>query len=737
VEHPNHVVYLQHTLRGLYDTYPSDLPRRPGHDDPLVAQIDKHLDAVQERRAVGEVFEHFATLLDERGPDDPAMAFPGPLARRLVRALDRVALAPPAIRRHLAISQTVARRPGYFPPSVGVQAVHHPSDLEGLHGGNFEYFFTASRLDGAKRVDLLVNAMKHVPGAMRLKIAGTGPDLDNLRRLARDDPRVEFLGYVGTQQLVELYANARAVPFVPRDEDLGLITLEAMRSGKPVVTTNDAGGPTELVVDGVNGFVTEPTAEALGQALAQLAISRDVAQRMGHAAYKTAIAVTWDDVTSAILGTPRRPPDTTGARITRRGRNRRLVVLSTFPIHPREGGGQLRCFHLYKALAESYDLEAVSLAGPGDEQREIRLADGFVETVVPKSAEHEEAEAALGAEVRVPITDIAASLLITRTPAYLDAVREATAKADAAILAHPFQQPALAAVAPDLPMIYDAHNAEIMLKTAVLPDTDAGRRLLEVVRQVEGAATRHATLVGICSTEDEAALAHHYGLDPAKVLSVPNGVDARAIAFVDASARAAARDKWLRHYADLSGFTGFRSIAIFTGSWHLPNIDAGKHVIELASQLPDVLFLLVGRHGVEFARWALPPNVILVGVVSDATKQTLLACADVALNPMIRGSGTNLKIVEYFAAGIPVVSTSLGSRGLGVESETHLQIATLEEFSSAIRAVLDHPDDAAAMAERSRAVVEEQYDWTVLGRRLLAKVEEVVPRRPSLLYAGS
>ena len=68
----------------------------------------------------------------ELGPSHPALAFPGPVVRRLIRWLDRDALDPRNITAHLAISKTVAARPNYFPPGAHVRAVPLPSSLEGL-----------------------------------------------------------------------------------------------------------------------------------------------------------------------------------------------------------------------------------------------------------------------------------------------------------------------------------------------------------------------------------------------------------------------------------------------------------------------------------------------------------------------------------------------------------------------------------------------------------------------------
>src|SRR5262249_42346509 len=155
-----------------------------------------------------------------------------------------------------------------FPPSVDVQVAIHPTNLNGLRCDGFEDFFTASRLDGPKRIGLLIEAMRHVPGTTRLLIAGNGPERQALGELAADDPRVVFLGYVPDSDLIDRYSSALAVPFVPVDEDLGLITLEAQISGKPVITCRDSGGATELVEDGVSGWVVEPTGHAVGKAMA-------------------------------------------------------------------------------------------------------------------------------------------------------------------------------------------------------------------------------------------------------------------------------------------------------------------------------------------------------------------------------------------------------------------------------------------------------------------------------------
>ncbi len=113
--------------------------------------------------------------------------------------------------------------------------------------------------------------------------------------------RVTFLGGVGDEDLLALYAGALAVIYPPFDEDFGYVTLEAFLARKPVVTCTDSGGPNEFVVDGVNGFVCAPDAEALADAINRLAADRRRAAAMGDAGHDTASAITWDGVIEKLV----------------------------------------------------------------------------------------------------------------------------------------------------------------------------------------------------------------------------------------------------------------------------------------------------------------------------------------------------------------------------------------------------------------------------------------------------
>src|SRR5690606_8697672 len=133
--------------------------------------------------------------------------------------------------------------------------------------------------------------------------------------------------------------------------------------------------------------------------------------------------------------------------------------------------------------------------------------------------------------------------------------------------------------------------------------------------------------------------------------------------------------------------------------------------------VPATRFIVMGSACMPFRDRKLPPNLHLVGQVDEATRNGLLAAADVALNPMRSGSGTNLKMLDYFAAGIPVISTPFGARGLAIEPDTHF-IASPGGLADAL-GVMDGLDDArlSAMITSARRLVEAHYSWKVIAER--------------------
>jgi len=190
---------------------------------------------------------------------------------------------------------------------LAATALYHPPRLAprltpGPYG---DYVLSVGRIESVKRVDLIVRALARSDPGLRLMVAGDGTQRENVERethAAGVADRVTFLGSVPDDTLIELYAGALAVVYPPYDEDFGYVTLEAFLARKPVVTCTDSGGPNEFVVDGLNGYVCEPSAPALADALGRLAADRRRAAALGDAGHEVARRITWDGVIDTLVG---------------------------------------------------------------------------------------------------------------------------------------------------------------------------------------------------------------------------------------------------------------------------------------------------------------------------------------------------------------------------------------------------------------------------------------------------
>jgi glycosyltransferase involved in cell wall biosynthesis len=207
---------------------------------------------------------------------------------------------------HFTIAKTVSGRLLKY-NAIASEALYSPPKLaERLHGGPYgDYVLTVTRLEHVKRVDLAIDAFEKATSSVRLVIAGDGSARRELsdyvdRRGLRD--RVTLLGRVDDEQLIELYSGCLAVLFAPYQEDYGYVTLESFLSRKPVVTARDSGGTLEFVTDDVNGYVCDPTPDALAAAINQLASDPARAAALGDRGYEVACGITWDHVVDRLVG---------------------------------------------------------------------------------------------------------------------------------------------------------------------------------------------------------------------------------------------------------------------------------------------------------------------------------------------------------------------------------------------------------------------------------------------------
>lgn len=260
VRHPNKVVWVIHQYRQVYDQF-------------------------------GTPFSDFTSSPEDRR------------TRETIAEIDRVGLT--EARRVFANSRNVAARLQKF-SGIQSEPLYHPPPLFGRYrpGPFGDYVLTVGRLEGWKRPDLILSALPHA-AQVRLVVVGSGLEEQRLQRLARDlgvADRVRWVPRADEEDLLDLYAGARLVAIAPAGEDLGYVPLEAFLSGKPVLTTDDSGGPLEFVRDGETGFVVPPRPDAIGAALRLAWENVEALEKLGRRGREAVSSLSWDTAVSALLG---------------------------------------------------------------------------------------------------------------------------------------------------------------------------------------------------------------------------------------------------------------------------------------------------------------------------------------------------------------------------------------------------------------------------------------------------
>jgi glycosyltransferase involved in cell wall biosynthesis len=247
----------------------------------------------------------------------------GPLARLAVRvggevfrAVDRLAWK--RYRRVAVISEEVARRAvaGGLARREGLDVLHPGVDLTRFGppatGEPERTFFVPGRIMWTKNLELAIAAFRRFrelvddPAGWRLRIAGTVDHksqgyYQRLRELAGEDAGIEFLVHPSDERMRAEYERCYSTLFTALNEDWGLVMIEALACGKPVVAT-DRGGPREIVRDEVDGLLADPTPEAFAQAMARLARDPALRARLSAAGPAGASRFGWDTFVQRLDG---------------------------------------------------------------------------------------------------------------------------------------------------------------------------------------------------------------------------------------------------------------------------------------------------------------------------------------------------------------------------------------------------------------------------------------------------
>ena len=396
------------------------------------------------------------------------------------------------------------------------------------------------------------------------------------------------------------------------------------------------------------------------------------------------------------------------------GRPDLLVVTSELP-WPLNTGGHLRSFHLLRSLVTKFRVRLVTtIEGESCDTDELRRLgiDVRAASVRPRTRVGEVGRVVNAAVHGEPyVLYHRHNRRVVRALLQQELTRR---KPDAIYLDHldPF---VFRSEFPDVSTIADLHNVYSTLTDRVADERRGSirmylRREAKLLAERECELARTANLLMTVSDQEQSTFQQ---LGAEHVAMIPNGVDCAAFRQLPI------------------GRLHERPVILFLGalSWQPNSLAAqflaNKVLPSVRSQIPDAVLQLVGRNpGPEIRALKSIEGVQLAADVPDIRKY--LEQATLLAVPLDSGGGTRLKILEAFAAGLPVVSTQIGCEGIDATDGQHLLIKDRDQFADGIIDAFNDPARMNDIAADARKLAESNYDWAAIGKRACDAILELL-----------
>lgn len=264
-----------------------------------------------------------------------------------------------------------------------------------------------------------------------------------------------------------------------------------------------------------------------------------------------------------------------------------------------------------------------------------------------------------------------------------------------------------------VPLLFDSQNVD-----AVYMEQSYGRDhwFTRLVERAERRVTARADHIFVCSENDRAIYAERYGIPEAKMTLAPNGVDTARMG-VDGSGTAIDPAIQVR----LDG----KVVLFFMGKLdYAPNTEAlrflsGTLMPELERRQPGRFVLLVT--GSPVPAGPMHPSMVFAGLVPELPPY--LSRAHLCLAPLFVGSGTRLKILDYLAAGKPVIATPVAIEGIHARPGVDAVVDGAETFADHIVRWADRPEEARKLGLSGRDFVRANFDWASIRPKWSAVLE--------------
>lgn len=405
----------------------------------------------------------------------------------------------------------------------------------------------------------------------------------------------------------------------------------------------------------------------------------------------------------------------------------RILYFATHPLLPLTSGNRLRDFYLSRELAKREDVTFVEFCEPGEELSRLLDDLPFEEVVsLSKPPGYRAWNLVRGLTGPTPLTvlnyfDSAAEM---KLQALLNRQRFDTVQLEGVHLTPYLRVIAKVQHPPEILIDWQNIESELMERyseTAASWWTKmAGRRTAKLLHRLELRLLEKQKVHTVVSTREKQKLLKQR--PEARIEVIPNGVDTQYFSPTLVAEKAIASPR-----------VGQKRNLLFVGSMdYHANVDgvvwfAREIWPEIAAKNPDLEFVVVGRNPKSEIRALASERIRVTGTVDDV--RPYYANAISVIVPLRVGSGTRLKILEAMAAGVPVVSTSLGAEGIDAVPNTHLFLAdNPRTVIEVIQHILANPNHLGVV-EAAREFVLQHFDWSQGGIRLLELHRELSKRQ--------
>lgn len=299
-----------------------------------------------------------------------------------------------------------------------------------------------------------------------------------------------------------------------------------------------------------------------------------------------------------------------------------------------------------------------------------------------------------------------------------DGLQEMFHDADVVLTREPWQTSyVLTATDTETPVIFSSHNVETE-RFGDIRQPFFEERVQNRVAALERRAVEDADLI-VCTSKHDASVYRQVYNPESPILIVPNGTyqsDLRDHRPESVGARECRRTHRIPTNA---------TVCVFMGSNYKPNAEAAHTIVDIAERIQNetqpVHFLILGSVGNALSRRNLPANVTVTGYVENNFEAHLDA-ADIALNPMQSGGGTNIKLIDFFARSLPVISTPFGARGIDAADGKELIVASINEFPEAIKSLAGASKRRREIGSAARQLASDRYTWEAGSQKLRERI---------------